>query len=138
MLVINLFCLDLSVDSNFKHRRNIHESNSARVATPYESDPKSADQKKLVHKKSLIETFQKLFKSAHRKNPNRTPQADNTAASKPIELLNYKRQYPASNELMVPAAQQPSKPANTTQCGPPRSIPAKTSANNVSVYFIYC
>ncbi len=122
----------MSVDSNFKHRRNIHESNSARVATPYEStDPKSTDPKKLVHKKSLIETFQKLFKSAHRKNPNRTPQT-NTAASKPIELLNYKRQYPASNELMVPAAQQPSKPVNTTQCGPPRSIPAKTSMNNVS------
>jgi hypothetical protein len=48
----------------------------------------------MIQKKSLIETFQKLFKSSHKKNTNTSKsntQLDGNSISKPIELLNYKK-----------------------------------------------
>jgi len=64
---------------------------------PSHSQRSACDQvdKKLIQKKSLIETFQKLFKSSHKKNAANTSksntQLDGSNISKPIELLNYKK-----------------------------------------------
>jgi hypothetical protein len=86
-------------------------SNELKLQMGVDDDEKSSSltdstNKKLVHKKSLIETFQKLFKSSHKKNTatssakqQNQQQVDNP--NKPIELVNYKKRQ--VNDSLIPS-----------------------------------
>ena len=59
--------LESTESNSFKNRRNFTEQVDGKLAQSTESAESADGKQKLVHKKSLIETFQKLFKSGGKK-----------------------------------------------------------------------
>lgn len=93
--------MDRSENNNFKNRRNTNAEHADGKSTvdPISGEPSSigeAGKQKLAHKKSLIETFQKLFKSGSKqKNP---PASQHKSPVDP-EMINGYQQKANTKDL---------------------------------------
>jgi hypothetical protein len=98
--------LESTESNSFKNRRNFTEQVDGKLAQSTESAESADGKQKLVHKKSLIETFQKLFKSGGKqKNSASQQQHQQQQQKSPVEfqseLVNGYRQPVTFKDTLI-------------------------------------